>query len=91
MLHNSPWSWMTPALAWAAVVVAPAVAAGQTTPDDVGRELASLRRELQALRAEVESLKAARTVPAAAGPQTEASPDAAQGPTLPAPLECACT
>ena len=86
MLRNRPWSSMTLAFAWAAVVVAPAVAAGQTTPDDVGRELASLRRELQALRAEVESLKAARTVPAAAAPQTGASPDAARGPTLPAPL-----
>jgi hypothetical protein len=77
---------MTLALAWAAVVVAPAGAAGQMTPDDVGRELASLRRELQALRAEVESLKAARNVPAAAAPQTEASRDPSEGPILPAPL-----
>src|SRR5918994_2943847 len=86
MLRNRPWSWMTLALAWAAVVAAPAVAAGQTTPEDVGRELASLRRELQALRSEVESLMSERTGPAAAGPQTETSADAAQGPTLPAPL-----
>jgi hypothetical protein len=86
MLRNRPCSWMTLARAWVAVVVAPAAATGQTTPEDVGRELASLRRELQALRAEVESLKAERTGPAAAGPQTETSTDAAQGPTLPAPL-----
>src|ERR671913_1943755 len=86
MLRNRPCSWMTLALAWVAVVVAPAAAAGQMTPDDVGRELASLRRELQALRAEVESLKAARNVPAAAAPQTEASRDPSEGPILPAPL-----
>ena len=57
MLRNRPCTWMTLALAWVAVVVAPAAATGQTTPEDVGRELASLRRELQALRAEVESLR----------------------------------
>jgi hypothetical protein len=65
MLRNRPWWWMTLALTWTAVVVARPVAAGQTAPEDVGRELASLRRELQALRAEVESLKSARTVTAA--------------------------
>src|SRR5215217_2197494 len=87
MLGNRPWSRMTLALAWAALVVAPAAATAQTAADDIGRELASLRRELQALRAEVESLKSARTVTAAAGPQTEPSADVvAQGPTLPPPL-----
>jgi hypothetical protein len=87
MLRNRPWSWMTLTLACAAVVVAPAAATAQTAADDIGRELASLRRELQALRAEVDSLKSARTVTAAAGPQTEPSADVvAQGPTLPPPL-----
>ena len=55
MLRNWSCSWTVLALACAAVTAQPGLAAAQTTPDDIGRELASLRRELQALRAEVES------------------------------------
>ena len=55
MLRNWSCSWTVLALACVAVTANPGTAAAQTTPDDIGRELASLRRELQALRAEVES------------------------------------
>ena len=91
MLRNRPWSWMTLAFAWAAVVVAPAVAAGQTTPDDVGRELASLRRELQALRAEVESLKAARTGTGRSSPANRRVTRCRSRAYPARAAECACT
>ncbi len=86
MLRNWSCSWTVLALACVAVTANPGTAAAQTTPDDIGRELASLRRELQALRAEVELLKAARAVPVVTSPETAAPTDGAQAPALPAPL-----
>ena len=83
MLRNWSCSWRVLALACVAVTADPGTAAAQTTPDDIGRELASLRRELQAFRAEVESLKAARPVTVVTSPETGGTDGWRQAPALP--------